>query len=259
MNFNLKLFSFKYMGVSLRGYINSAISKNNEISIIFRLTLKILKNKENELLPLELFRGSSKEICDFLNKLKEFEEYIGNNIIKMEVIKKIYNIIKNINIKDLFKNPSKILKELAEKFSTEIKNFLTYLLGKITDVINKYFRGFTSQILKYFISLNNSFMNSFFSSDNAILKQINKNYENLMNSEFTKKFVENYEYSKEKIKEFSSKVFGKGYEKYKDIKSAAEKAIKYTCEEMPKLNKNRFKVKRNFKRQIMGSNFVIIN
>ena len=257
MNFNLKIFSFKYMRVSLRGYINSVISKNNEMSIIFRLTYKILKNKENELFSLGVYRGSSEVICSFINILKEFEKKIEKYINNKEVINIIYDIIKIINIKDLFTNPSKILKIIAEKFSKQIMNLLTYLLGKITDFINKYFGGFTSQILKYFISLNNSFMKSFFPSDNSILKEINKNYENLMNSEFKKKIVENIEYSTEKIKKLSSKVFEKGYEKVKDFKSAAEKTIKYTCEEMSNSIKN--KVKGIFPGRNRRPNFVLLN
>ena len=96
MNFNLKVFSFKYMGVSLRGYINSVISKNNEMSIIFRLTYKILKNKENELFSYEPFRASSEEICYYINKLKEFEKFIEDYINNKEVIEAIYNVIKRI-------------------------------------------------------------------------------------------------------------------------------------------------------------------
>ena len=162
MNFNFKLFSFKYIGISLKGYINVATNKNNEMSIIFKLTYKILKEKEKEIISLEPYKGSSKEICNYINKLGEFEKYIEKHFIKKEVIKIIIDIISIINIRELFNDPYKILVKLYNKFSNKIMNLLTYLLGKINDFINQYFEGFKSQIFEYFISLNNSFLKSFF-------------------------------------------------------------------------------------------------
>ena len=112
-------------------------------------------------------------------------------------------------------------------------NLLKYLLGIIIDFINKYFKGFKSQILKNVILLNNSFMKSFFSTDNIILDKINKHYEDLIKSEFTKKIFKNNEYSKEKIKDFSGNVLKNGYEKIKDISnSETVKNIKSACEDI---------------------------
>ena len=232
MNFKFKLFSFKYMGISIRGYISASSMNIDEIGIVFNLTYKIMKGKEEEIFPLGPFSGKSEIICNYINKLKGFEKFILQYINK-NTLKKILNVLKNINIKELFNNPSKILSHLFSVFSQEIMNFLKYLLGIFTDLINQYFKGFKSQILKHFILLNNSFMKSFFSTDNSILEKINKHYEDLMNSELKKKFVENIKYSGEKLKDISGKVLKNGYEKIKDIsKSETMQKIKSTCEEM---------------------------
>ena len=85
-------------------------------------------------------------------------------------------------------------------------------------------------------------MKSFFSTDNIILEKINKHYEDLINNEFTKKIFENMEYSKEKIKDFSSKVLKNGYEKIKDIsKSETVKNIKSACEDISDSIRDKFK------------------
>jgi hypothetical protein len=202
------------------------------MGIIFKLTYKFLKNKEKDIFSLGPFKGNSEIICSYIKKLKGIENFILQYINK-DKLKKILNVLYNINKKELFNNPSIILKKLAFAFSQEIKNFLEYLPGIIKDFINKYFKGYKSHILKNIFLLNNSFMKSFFSTDNIILEKINKHYEDLMNSEFKKKFVENMEYSKEKIKDFSSKVLKNGYEKIKDIsKSETVKNIKSTCEDI---------------------------
>ena len=232
MNFKYKLFSFKYMGISIRGYISASSLNNNEMDIIFNVTYKFLKNKEKEIFSLGPFKGNSEIICSYIKKLKGIENFILQYINK-DKLKKILNVLYNINKKELFNNPSIILKKLAFEFSQEIMNFLKYLSGIIIDYINKYFKGYKSQILKNIFLLNNSFMKSFFSTDNIILEKINKHYEDLINNEFTKKIFENMEYSKEKIKEFSGNVLKNGYEKFKDISnSETVKNIKSACEDI---------------------------
>ena len=241
MNIKFKLFSFKYMGVSIRGYINSSLFGNNEMGIIFKLTYKFLKNKEKDIFSLGPFKGNSEVICSYIKKLNEYENIILQYIYK-DKFEKILNVLKKLNINELFNYPSKILMKLASAFSQEIMNFLKYLSGTIPDFINQYFKESKSQIFKNFIFLNKSFMKSFFTTDNIILEKINKHYEELMNSEFKKKFVENMEYSKEKIKDFSSKVLKNGYEKIKDISnSETVKNIKSTCEDISNSITNKIK------------------
>ena len=241
MNIKFKLFSFKYMGVSLRGYINSLSFNNNEMGIIFKLTYKFLKNKEKDIFSLGPFKGNSEVICSYIKKLNEFENIILQYINK-DKFEKILNVLKKININELFNYPLIILKKLALAFSQEIMNFLNYLSGIISDFINQYCKEYKSQIFKNIILLNTAFMKSFFTTDNIILEKINKHYEDLMNSEFKKKFVENMEYSKEKIKDFSSKVLKNGYEKIKDIsKSETVKNIKTTCEDITNSIANKIK------------------
>ena len=104
-------------------------------------------------------------------------------------------------------------------------NFFNYLLRKFYDFINQYFKGnklliqfleiiifLNKMFMKSFFPfgnfnfLNNLFMKSFFPADNnIILKQMTKNYKDLMNSnEFKKIIVENMRYSKENFKELKS-------------------------------------------------------
>ena len=232
IDFKYNLFAFKYMGISIRGYISAFSLSNNEMDIIFNLTYKFLENNEAEIFSLGPFNGNSEIICSYIKKLKRIENFIYQYINK-DKLKMILNILNNINKKELLNNPSIILKILASKFSQELMNLLKYLLGIIIDFINKYFKGFKSQILKNVILLNNSFMKSFFSTDNIILDKINKHYEDLIKSEFTKKIFENMEYSKEKIKDFSGNVLKNGYEKIKDISnSETVKNIKSACEDI---------------------------
>jgi len=202
-NYKIKAFSFKYFGISIKGYINAYSLDNNEMDIIFKFTYKILKGKEQEIYSFGPYKGNSKKICYYINKLSEYEKCILQYISK-DNIKKIVNVLKKINLKDLFNDPSKVLIGFISEFSNEIMNFLIYLLRKIYEFINKYFKGFKTQILEKIIVLNYSFMKSFFPAGNSILKQITKNYKDLINSEFKKKIAENWEYSKEKFKEFKS-------------------------------------------------------
>ena len=240
-NYIIKAFSFKYFGISIKGYINAYSLSNNEMGIIFKFTYKILKSKEQEIYSFEPYRGNSQKICYYINKLKEYENFILQYISK-DNIKKIVNILKKINQKDLFNDPLKILISFISEFSNEIMNFFNYLLRKFYDFINQYFKGnklliqfleiiiflnklFMKSFFPFgnfnflnnlfmksffpasnFIFSNNLFMKSFFPADNnIILKQITKNYKDLMNSnEFKKIIVENMRYSKENFKELKS-------------------------------------------------------
>ena len=63
------------------------------MGIIFKFTYKILKSKEQEIYSFEPYRGNSKKICYYINKLKEYENFILQYISK-DNIKKIVNILK---------------------------------------------------------------------------------------------------------------------------------------------------------------------
>ena len=262
--FSFRLFKRSYLGIKLIGKINVYFLKNNTGIINFQLLTRIVKNKEKIIFSYN-YTDASEEIRDIIiNKIGGLADYFNFFIDKIayyfpleSIVKIMFKIIINLNIKTLYNNPKKVFVKLLNIFKNELLANIDSVFKVIIDFLNEnviYLKDFIVPFIKkIFDAMFSNFQfaqnfdltslkDYFYETKNTVFNKISETYEGIKNSEKTQAFIENAKYSAEKIKETTSNVINTGINKIKDFSnSETAQNIKSTCEDAAKYIGNKFK------------------
>ena len=173
------------------------------------------------------------------------------------IVKIMFKIIINLNIKTLYNNPKKVFVKLLNIFKNELLANIDSAFIIIIDFLNEnvlYLKDFIVPFIKkIFDAMFSNFQfaqnfdlqslkDYFYETQNTVFNKISETYEGIKNSEKTQAIIENAKYSAEKIKEKTGNAINTGINKIKDFSnSETAQNIKSTCEDAAKYIGNKIK------------------